>query len=66
MATSGTWCSPKRRDVALFAHGDIVTDIVIQPLSAAHQADLNRCDNSFTVEAELCLHAEDRRTNCTM
>jgi GNAT superfamily N-acetyltransferase len=34
-------------------------DLVIQPLSAANQADLNRCDNAFTVEAELCLAAQD-------
>ena len=38
-----------------------MADIIIQPLTAANQADLNRCDNSFTVEAELCLHAEDGR-----
>jgi streptothricin acetyltransferase len=38
-----------------------VTDIVIQPLTAANRADLNRCDNSFTVEAELRLTAEDGR-----
>jgi ribosomal protein S18 acetylase RimI-like enzyme len=38
-----------------------VTDIVIQPLTAANQAGLNRCDNSFTVEAELRLTAEDGR-----
>jgi hypothetical protein len=25
-----------------------VTDIVVQPLTVANQADLNRCDNSFT------------------
>ena len=35
--------------------------VTIQPLSAANQADLNRCDNSFTVEAELCLSAEQGR-----
>ena len=29
-----------------------MTDIVIQPLTAANQADLNRCDNSFTSEVE--------------
>ncbi len=40
-------------------------DIVIQPLTAANQADLNRCDNSFTVEAELRLYAEDGRISYT-
>lgn len=39
--------------------------IRIQPLTAANQAELNRCDNSFTVEAELCLHAEDGRIDYT-
>ena len=34
------------------AHGDAVTDIAIQPLTATNQTDLNRCDNSFTVEAD--------------
>jgi len=43
-----------------------VTKIVIQPLTAANQADLNRCDNSFTVEAELCLAAEDGRISYTV
>jgi ribosomal protein S18 acetylase RimI-like enzyme len=38
-----------------------VTEIVIQPLTATNQADLDRCDNSFTVEAELRLTAEDGR-----
>ncbi len=38
-----------------------MADIVVRPLTAANQADLNRCDNSFTVEAELALHAEDGR-----
>ena len=38
-----------------------MADIVIQPLAAANQGDLNRCDNSFMVEAELCLRAEDGR-----
>jgi ribosomal protein S18 acetylase RimI-like enzyme len=41
-------------------------DIAIQPLSATNQADLNRCDNSFTVEAELRLTAEDGRTGYTV
>ena len=38
-----------------------MTAIVIQSLTATNQADLNRCDNSFTVEAELRLTAEDGR-----
>jgi GNAT superfamily N-acetyltransferase len=38
-----------------------MTNIVIQPLTAANLTDLNRCDNSFTVEAELRLTAEDGR-----
>jgi streptothricin acetyltransferase len=40
-------------------------DIVIQPLTAANPADLHRCDNSFTVEAELRLTAEDGRISYT-
>jgi streptothricin acetyltransferase len=36
-------------------------DLIIQPLTAANSGDLNRCDNSFTVEAELCLSAEEGR-----
>ena len=43
-----------------------MADIIIQPLTAANQAGLNRCDNSFTVEAELCLHAEDGRISTTV
>jgi len=43
-----------------------VTDIVIQPLTATNQTDLNRCDNSFTVEAELHLTAEDGRIGYTV
>ena len=43
-----------------------MTDIVIQPLSAANQADLNRCDNSFTVETELHLTVEDGRIGYTV
>jgi hypothetical protein len=43
-----------------------VTDIAIQPLTVANQADLNRCDNSFTVEAELHLTAEDGCIGCTV
>jgi streptothricin acetyltransferase len=35
------------------------TAITLQRLTAANQADLNHCDNSFLVEAELCLHAEE-------
>jgi len=40
--------------------------IVIQPLTAANQAGLNRCDNAFTVEAELRLTAEDGRIRYTV
>jgi len=40
-----------------------VTDILIQPPTVANQTDLNRCDNSFTVEAELRLTAEDGRVD---
>ncbi|MCX6030032.1 MAG: hypothetical protein NT169_12145 [Chloroflexi bacterium] len=29
-------------------------DVIIHQLAAANQADLNRCNNSFTVDAELC------------
>jgi streptothricin acetyltransferase len=39
-------------------------EISIQQLTAANQADLNRCDDSFTVEGELAdfrLRAEDGR-----
>jgi ribosomal protein S18 acetylase RimI-like enzyme len=36
-------------------------DITIQPLSIDNQADLNRCDSYFVVEAELSLRAEDGR-----
>ncbi len=40
-------------------------DVIIQPLTAANQADLNRCDNAFTVEAELHLTAGDGRISYT-
>lgn len=43
-----------------------MTDIVIQPLSTTNQADLNRCDSSFTVEAELHLTAEGGRIGYTV
>jgi ribosomal protein S18 acetylase RimI-like enzyme len=43
-----------------------LTDIVIQRLDADHLADLNRCDNSFTVEGELRLAAEDGRITYTV
>ncbi len=43
-----------------------MAEIVIQPLTAANQADLNRCDNAFTVEAELRLAAEDGRISYTV
>ena len=46
--------------------GRVERGIVIQPLTAANQADLNRCDNSFTVEAELSLFAEDGRLTYTL
>ncbi|MCX6030012.1 MAG: GNAT family N-acetyltransferase [Chloroflexi bacterium] len=40
--------------------------ITIHQLTADNQADLNRCDNAFTVDAELCLHAEDGRISYTV
>ena len=43
-----------------------MTDIVLAPLTAANRSDLNRCDNSFTVEAELCLQAEEGRIGFTV
>jgi len=43
-----------------------LTDIAIHQLAADNQADLNRSDNSFTVDAELCLHAEDGRISYTV
>jgi streptothricin acetyltransferase len=39
---------------------------ILRPLTADNQADLNRCDNSFTVEAELYLHAKDGRISYTV
>jgi len=44
----------------------MLTDILIRRLTADNQADLNRCDNAFTVEAELCLHAEEGRISYTV
>lgn len=41
-------------------------DIAIQSLTPANQADLNRCDNAFTVEAELHLTVEDGRIGYTV
>jgi streptothricin acetyltransferase len=38
-----------------------MTDIITHQLSAANQADLNRCDNSFTVDSVLDLCAENRK-----
>jgi streptothricin acetyltransferase len=38
-----------------------LTNIIVQRLDTDNQADLYRCDNSFTVEAELSLAAEDGR-----
>ena len=42
------------------------TDIAIQPLTAANQTDLNRCDNAFTVDAELHLVTEDGNSSYTV
>lgn len=36
-----------------------MTEITLRPLLDANRADLNRCDNSFTVERVLHLHAAD-------
>jgi streptothricin acetyltransferase len=43
-----------------------MSDITIHRLTAANRADLNRCDSSFLVEAELCPHAEDGRIGYTV
>lgn len=43
-----------------------MTHIAVERLAAANQADLNRCDNSFTVEAELALFADDGRPAYTV
>ena len=43
-----------------------MTDIAIQPLTPANQTDLNRCDNSFTVQAGLTLAATDGRISYTV
>jgi GNAT superfamily N-acetyltransferase len=43
-----------------------MAEIIVRPLTAANQAGLNRCDNSFTVEAELALHAKDGRIDYTV
>jgi len=43
-----------------------MTDVAIHQLTVANQSDLNRCDNSFIVEAELCLSVEDGRMTCTL
>ncbi len=32
---------------------DLMTDIVIRQLTADNQADLNRCDNSCTVDGQV-------------
>ncbi len=40
--------------------------MIIRRLTADNQSDLNRCDNSFTVEAELALHATDGRITATV
>lgn len=44
----------------------MMADIVIRRLTTGNRADLNRCDNSFTVEAELCLAAEDGQISYTV
>ena len=38
-----------------------MTAIAIFRLTPSNQTDLNRCDNSFLVEAELCLNAQEGR-----
>ncbi len=43
-----------------------MTTIDIQRLTAGNQANLNRCDNSFSVEAELQLSAENERIAYTI
>ena len=43
-----------------------MSKIEIRRLTVDNQADLNRCDNSFTVDAALSLHAEDGRITYTM
>ncbi len=43
-----------------------MTEIVIRRLDASNQADLNRSDNSFTVDVELCLHAEEGQISYTV
>ena len=43
-----------------------VSGIVIRPLDAGNRSDLDRCDNSFTVEAELYPAAEDGRITTTV
>jgi hypothetical protein len=56
----------KRGMTPALAHGGTVTEIVIRPLTVTNQADLNRCDNSFTVQAELTLAATDGRISYTV
>ncbi|MDD3461172.1 MAG: hypothetical protein PHW28_07750, partial [Mesotoga sp.] len=46
--------------------GGVEHGVAIRPLTAANQADLNRCDNTFTVEAELALFADDGRPAYTV
>lgn len=43
-----------------------MTAIVIERLTLDNQASFNRCDNTFTVHAELCLAAEDGRVSYTV
>lgn len=43
-----------------------MAEIIIHELADHNQADLNRCDNTFTVDAELCLAAEDGRISYTV
>ena len=49
----------------LSCEGGRLTNVIVQQLDTDNQADLYRCDNSFTVEGELCLVAEDGRIGYT-
>ena len=46
--------------------GGVEHGVAIRPLTAANQAGLNRCDNTFTVEAELAVFADDGRPAYTV
>ena len=52
--------------LVLDIYGGAVTAIVIDRLTADNQASLNRCDNSFTVDSELCVAADDGRISYTV